>query len=320
MSTPLLELSEVSKTFSTARGQLQAVERVSFAIKAGEAFGLVGESGSGKSTIGRLALGLIAPSAGDVRFSGQSILGKSDRALKPFRRQAQMVFQDPYSSLNPRLRVKEIIGEALDAHGLAQDRRDARIAELLDMVGLNAAHAQRYPHEFSGGQRQRIGIARALAVEPKLLIADEPVSALDVSVQAQIITLLQDLRRHLGLSLLFISHDLEIVEMLCERVAVLYLGRVMETGSTHEVMQTPRHPYSHALLAAVPKADPAAPRLRRLVSGDIPSPLDPPSGCVFRTRCFHAQPACAQNRPALLPEGADWQSACLRDPLPLQDL
>ena len=271
MSAPLLQVSRISKSFATGRGTLQAVEDVSFTIAPGEAFGLVGESGSGKSTLGRLALGLIAPTSGNVSFSGQSIIGLSERALKPFRRQAQMVFQDPYSSLNPRLRIKEIIGEALDTHGLAQDRRDARIAELLDMVGLNASHAARYPHEFSGGQRQRIGIARALAVEPRLLIADEPVSALDVSVQAQIITLLQDLRRHLGLALLFISHDLEIVELLCERVAVLYLGRVMETGPTHQVMQTPRHPYSRALLAAVPKADPEAPRVKRLVSGDIPS-------------------------------------------------
>ena len=316
MSAPLLQVSRISKSFATGRGTLQAVEDVSFTIAPGEAFGLVGESGSGKSTLGRLALGLIVPTSGNVSFSGQSIIGLSERALKPFRRQAQMVFQDPYSSLNPRLRIKEIIGEALDTHGLAQDRRDARIAELLDMVGLNASHAARYPHEFSGGQRQRIGIARALAVEPRLLIADEPVSALDVSVQAQIITLLQDLRRHLGLALLFISHDLEIVELLCERVAVLYLGRVMETGPTHQVMQTPRHPYSRALLAAVPKADPEAPRVKRLVSGDIPSPIDPPSGCVFRTRCFYSEAHCAIEKPALLPGHGVWQSACLRDPLP----
>ena len=319
MSTALLQLTHVSKSFSSGRGTVQAVEDVSFTIAEGEAFGLVGESGSGKSTLGRLALGLIAPSAGDVQFSGQSIIGLGERALKPFRRQAQMVFQDPYSSLNPRLRVKEIIGEALDTHGLAQDRRDARIAELLDMVGLNASHAARYPHEFSGGQRQRIGIARALAVEPRLLIADEPVSALDVSVQAQIITLLQDLRRHLGLALLFISHDLEIVELICERVTVLYLGRVMETGPTHEVMGSPRHPYSRALLAAVPKADPDAPRVKRLVSGDIPSPLNPPSGCVFRTRCFVSEARCAVQRPILTPADDVWQAACLRDPLPLQD-
>jgi peptide/nickel transport system ATP-binding protein len=316
MTTPLLSVSHLSKSFPTSRGTVQAVDDVSFSIAAGEAFGLVGESGSGKSTIGRLALGLITPTAGDIRFSGQSINGLSERALKPFRRQAQMVFQDPYSSLNPRLRVRDIIGEALDTHALAQDRRDARIAELLDMVGLNASHASRYPHEFSGGQRQRIGIARALAVEPRLLIADEPVSALDVSVQAQIITLLQDLRRHLGLALLFISHDLDIVELLCERVAVLYLGRIMETGPTDQVMKTPRHPYSRALLAAVPKADPDAPRMKRLVSGDIPSPLNPPSGCVFRTRCFYAEGPCATDRPVLAPVDSGWQCACLRDPLP----
>lgn len=316
MTTPLLSVSHLSKSFPTSRGHLKAVDDVSFSIAAGEAFGLVGESGSGKSTIGRLALGLITPTGGEIRFSGQVINGLSERALKPFRRQAQMVFQDPYSSLNPRLRVTDIIGEALDTHALAQDRREARIAELLDMVGLNASHASRYPHEFSGGQRQRIGIARALAVEPRLLIADEPVSALDVSVQAQIITLLQDLRRHLGLALLFISHDLEIVELLCERVAVLYLGRIMETGPTVQVMKTPRHPYSRALLAAVPKADPEAPRVKRLVSGDIPSPLNPPSGCVFRTRCFYAEGPCASERPALAPVDAGWHCACLRDPLP----
>ncbi len=315
---PLLELIHVSKSFPTARGLVKAVDAVDLQVGPGEAVGLVGESGSGKSTLARLALGLIAPSEGDVRFSGQSIVGLSDRALKPFRRQAQMVFQDPYSSLNPRLRVREIIGEALDAHGLAQERRDQRIGELLDMVGLQASLSTRYPHEFSGGQRQRIGIARALAVEPRVLIADEPVSALDVSVQAQIISLLQDLRRHLGLSLLLISHDLDVVELLCERVSVLYLGRVMESGLTRHVMQAPRHPYSRALLAAVPKADPLVTRGARLLSGDIPSPLDPPSGCVFRTRCFYHEPHCAQSRPALLPADEPWQVACHRDPLSVE--
>lgn len=312
MKTSLLEVSHVSKHFTSTRGNVQAVDDVSFSISAGGAFGLVGESGSGKSTIGRLALGLIKPTAGDVKFSGQSIVGLSERSLKPFRRQAQMVFQDPYSSLNPRLRINDIIGEALDAHGLAQERRTARINELMDMVSLHASFTTRYPHEFSGGQRQRIGIARALAVEPRLLIADEPVSALDVSVQAQIITLLQDLRRHLGLALLFISHDLEVVEMLCDQVAVLYLGRVMEMGPTQDVMRRPRHPYTQALLAAVPKADPDAPRVQRLVAGDIPSPLAPPSGCVFRTRCFNADDDCAVQRPKLLPQDAPWRAACLK--------
>jgi peptide/nickel transport system ATP-binding protein len=313
MSFPLLQLSNVSKSFVTNQGLLKAVDNVTISISEGETVGLVGESGSGKSTIGRMALGLISPNQGDILFSGASILGKSERELKPFRRQAQMVFQDPYSSLNPRLRVVDLIGEALDVHGLAQGRRKARVAELLELVGLNASHLDRYPHEFSGGQRQRIGIARALAVEPRLLIADEPVSALDVSVQAQIITLLQDLRRQLGLALLFISHDLEIVELLCERVTVLYLGRVMETGLTQQVMKTPRHPYSRALLSAVPKADPNLMRRTRLVSGDIPSPLDPPSGCVFQTRCFHSEEQCGKIRPKLKPENEVWQSACLRD-------
>jgi peptide/nickel transport system ATP-binding protein len=221
-----------------------------------------------------------------------------------------MVFQDPFASLNPRLRVRDIIGEALDTHGIAQNRRSERIGELLEMVGLQKAHADRFPHEFSGGQRQRIGIARALAVEPKLIIADEPVSALDVSVQAQIINLLQDLRARFGLALLFISHDLDIVELLCERVAVLYLGRVMEMGPTERVMRHPRHPYTRALLAASPKADPDGPKARRLIMGDIPSPLDPPSGCVFRTRCPQAQSLCAQERPVLRQEQDGHQFAC----------
>ncbi len=310
MTKALLSVSHLGKEFVTAKGRLRAVEDVSFEIGAGEAFGLVGESGSGKSTIGRLVLRLIASSTGQVSFDGQAIDGLSERQLKPFRAQAQMVFQDPFASLNPRLRVRDIIGEALDTHAIAQDRRGERIGELLEMVGLQKAHADRFPHEFSGGQRQRIGIARALAVEPKLIIADEPVSALDVSVQAQIINLLQDLRARFGLALLFISHDLDIVELLCERVAVLYLGRVMEMGPTERVMRHPRHPYTRALLAASPKADPDGPKARRLIMGDIPSPLDPPSGCVFRTRCPQAQSLCAQERPQLRHEQDGHQFAC----------
>lgn len=316
MTQPLLAVSHLSKDFQTAKGRLQAVEDVSFEIAAGEAFGLVGESGSGKSTIGRLVLRLIAASGGQVSFEGQPINALSERQLKPFRSQAQMVFQDPFASLNPRLRVRDIIAEALDTHAIAQDRRTERIGELLEMVGLQKAHADRFPHEFSGGQRQRIGIARALAVEPKLIIADEPVSALDVSVQAQIINLLQDLRARFGLALLFISHDLDIVELLCERVAVLYLGRVMEMGPTERVMRHPRHPYTRALLAASPKADPDGPRARRLIMGDIPSPLDPPSGCVFRTRCPQAQSLCAQERPLLRQEQDGHQFACHFDLAP----
>lgn len=226
-----------------------------------------------------------------------------------------MVFQDPYASLNPRLRVSSIIGEALDAHGLARGtgRRAQRIGELLELVGLQQEHADRYPHEFSGGQRQRIGIARALAVEPALIVADEPVSALDVSVQAQVLNLLQDLRRRFGMAMLFISHDLDVVELMCDRIVVLYLGRIMETGPTEEVCRRPRHPYTQALLAASPKPDPDAPRIRRILQGDIPSPLAPPSGCVFRTRCPHAVTSCAADLPAFREAGPGHRFACIRD-------
>lgn len=309
-AAPLLSVAGLAKDFMSAKRRLRAVDTVSFEIRPGEAFGLVGESGSGKSTIGRLVLRLIEASSGRIIFDGQDITTMPERALKPFRARAQMVFQDPFASLNPRLRVRDIIGEALDTHKLARLNRHERIGELLEMVGLHKEHADRFPHEFSGGQRQRIGIARALAVEPQLIIADEPVSALDVSVQAQIINLLQDLRSRFGLALLFISHDLDIVELLCERVAVLYLGRVMEIGPTEQVMHHPRHPYTRALLAASPKADPDAPKARRLIMGDIPSLLDPPSGCVFRTRCPHAVSRCANERPELRSDGEGRQFAC----------
>ena len=257
---------------------------------------------------------------GQVVYLGQRIDQLPAQDMRALRQQMQIVFQDPFGALSPRLSVADIITEGLDVIAMPPplvERREIAARAMLD-VGLDPATMDRYPHEFSGGQRQRIGIARALAVEPRVLIADEPVSALDVSVQAQIISLLQDLRRHLGLSLLLISHDLDVVELLCERVSVLYLGRVMESGLTRHVMQAPRHPYSRALLAAVPKADPLVTRGARLLSGDIPSPLDPPSGCVFRTRCFYHEPHCAQSRPALLPADEPWQVACHRDPLSVE--
>ncbi len=315
MSAPLVEIKGLTKHFGKLPALVRAVEDVSFAVGPGEVVGLVGESGSGKSTIGRLILRSIEATSGDVRYEGRSIVDLGRSAMQPFRRRMQMVFQDPYASLNPRLRVSSIIGEALDAHGLARGtgRRAQRIGELLELVGLQQEHADRYPHEFSGGQRQRIGIARALAVEPALIVADEPVSALDVSVQAQVLNLLQDLRRRFGMAMLFISHDLDVVELMCDRIVVLYLGRIMETGPTEEVCRRPRHPYTQALLAASPKPDPDAPRIRRILQGDIPSPLAPPSGCVFRTRCPHAVTSCAADLPAFREAGPGHRFACIRD-------
>ncbi len=313
-TTPLLAVEGLTKHFGRAPHLVRAVEEVSFHVARGEVLGLVGESGSGKSTIGRLVLRLLAPTAGAIRFEGEDISARSERRLKAFRRRAQMVFQDPYASLNPRLRVRDIIGEALDAHRLASGaRRTERVGELLETVGLPAPHMTRFPHEFSGGQRQRIGIARALAVEPDLIVADEPVSALDVSVQAQVLNLMQDLRERFHLAMLFISHDLDVVELMCDRIAVLYLGRIMEIGSAEEVSSRPRHPYTRALLAASPKADPDAPKLQRMLKGDIPSPMAPPSGCVFRTRCPHATPDCAKVVPPLREAGAGHAFACLYD-------
>ena len=302
----LLSISGLGKSFGKPPRAVRAVDDVSLTIAPGEVLGLVGESGSGKSTVGRLALRLIEPDAGAILFAGEDISTKPERALKTFRARAQMVFQDPYASLNPRLRVRDIIGEALDAHKLARGAaKAARIDELLDLVGLSPEHRDRYPHEFSGGQRQRIGIARALAVEPQLIVADEPVSALDVSVQAQVLNLMQDLRRRFGLAMLFISHDLDVVELMCDRIAVLYLGRIMEIGPTETIVRHARHPYTRALIGASPKADPEIPPNRTLLKGDIPSPLSPPSGCVFRTRCPHAIERCALERPALRQSGND---------------
>ena len=309
---PLVRIRGLTKHFGKPPALVHAVEDVSIDIARGEMVGLVGESGSGKSTIGRLILRALDLSAGTVAFEGREIGALSQREIRPLRRRMQMVFQDPFASLNPRLRVKDIIGEALDAHGLAQGlARMKRIGELLEIVGLEAQHATRFPHEFSGGQRQRIGIARALAVEPDLIVADEPVSALDVSVQAQVLNLLQDLRRRFGLAMLFISHDLDVIELMCDRIVVLYLGRVMEVGPAEEVCRRPRHPYTQALLAASPKPDPDAPRARRLLQGDIPSPLAPPSGCVFRTRCPLATSDCAQAVPAMRQAGEGHQFACI---------
>ena len=314
MSQPLLEVTGLTKQFPTAGGVVKAVDDVGFSMARGEVLGLVGESGSGKTTTGRAILRLIEPSSGTIRFDGADITHLDRTDLRAYRRRMQIIFQDPYASLNPRRKVKDAIGEALVIHsiGTKADRRD-RIAALLQRVGLPADAMDRFPHEFSGGQRQRIGIARALAVEPDFIVADEPVSALDVSVQAQVVNLLQDLRAELGLTVLFIAHDLAVVQYISDRIAVLYLGRVMEIASAEQLYSRPRHPYTEALLAAAPIPDPTRRNQRIPLQGDIPSPLNPPSGCVFRTRCPHAIAECATRIPPLVEVAPGHQKACIRD-------
>jgi len=317
MTTPLIEVRHLKKYFGSGTRPVRAVDDVSFAIRPGETLGLVGESGSGKSTIGRTVLRLIERTDGQVLYRGDDLAGLSSERMRKMRSKLQIIFQDPYASLNPKMRISAILGEALATHGLHPGKaaRERRIAELLETVGLRAEHASRFPHEFSGGQRQRIGVARALAVEPEFIVADEPLSALDVSIQSQVINLLADLRERLSLTMLFISHDLDVVEYLCDRVVVLYLGKVMEVASTAELYARPMHPYTRALLAASPKPDPTIATEHVPLQGDIPSPIAPPSGCVFRTRCPHAIDACAQAVPALDEVGTDHQVACIRKEL-----
>ncbi|WP_027017164.1 ABC transporter ATP-binding protein [Comamonas composti] len=298
-SPNLLEVRGLRKYFGQGTHPVRAVDGVSFDVRPGETLGLVGESGSGKSTIGRMLTRLIDPTEGQMRYldadgAAHDLAALSASRMRPLRSQIQIIFQDPYASLNPRMRIRDVLGEALDTHGLARGAaRQPRIHELLAQVGLRPEHAERFPHEFSGGQRQRIGIARALAVEPRFIVADEPLSALDVSIQAQVVNLLGELKEQLGLTLLFISHDLDVVEYLCDRVVVLYLGHVMEIAPTEALYAQPQHPYTQALLAAAPLPDPAQRRSIPLLQGDLPSPANPPSGCVFRTRCPQAETRCA---------------------------
>jgi len=295
-------------------GAVHAVDGVSFDVRRGETFGIVGESGCGKSTTARLLLRLLEPTSGSVRFDGREIATLKSSEVKPLRREMQMIFQDPYSSLNPRRTVGTIISEPFAIHGMHQGKGERKrvVQELMDTVGLNPEHYNRYPHEFSGGQRQRIGVARALALKPKLIVADEPVSALDVSIQAQILNLLRDLQREFGLTLIFIAHDLSVVRHMCDRVAVMYLGKIVELADSDQLYNHPRMPYTGALMSAVPVADPAlaATKKRQLLTGDVPSPTNPPPACRFHTRCWKAQEICRTVEPALEVKDGGNVAAC----------
>jgi oligopeptide/dipeptide ABC transporter ATP-binding protein len=306
-NVPVLEVNDLKKHFPVKKGllrrtvgQVYAVDGISFTINEGETLGLVGESGCGKTTAGRAVLRLIEPTSGSIKVEGNEIVGLSKAEMRPYRREMQIVFQDPFSSLNPRMTAGDIVGEPLQVHGVTKTReRNEKVAALFARVGLRPAQMANYPHQFSGGQRQRIGIARALALGPKLIVGDEPVSALDVSIQAQVINLLQDLQRERRLSYLFISHNLAVVEHISHRIAVMYLGRIVEYADTRTIFTRAQHPYTEALLAAVPVPDPAIKRQKRVLQGDVPSPVRPPPGCHFHTRCPYAEARCKVDSPPL---------------------
>ncbi|KAB1907609.1 MULTISPECIES: ABC transporter ATP-binding protein [unclassified Micromonospora] len=323
MTENIIEVRDLVKHYPVTRGivfkktigQVKAVDGVSFDLKAGETLGVVGESGCGKSTLARVLMNLEKPTAGQVLYKGQDISKLSGGALRRLRRQIQLVMQDPYTSLNPRMTVGDLIGEPFEIHPEVAPKRSRRdkVKELLDLVGLNPEHINRYPHQFSGGQRQRIGIARALALRPEVIVCDEPVSALDVSIQAQVMNLLEKLQAEFGLSYVFIAHDLSVVRHLSDRVAVMYLGKMVEVGTEDEIYERPTHPYTQALLSAVPVPDPTVRESKAIIrlQGDVPSPVSPPSGCRFRTRCWKAQDVCAQEVPLLqIRPGSDHPSAC----------
>jgi oligopeptide/dipeptide ABC transporter ATP-binding protein len=318
MTQPLIEVTDLKKHFPIKKGLLRstvghvfAVDGISFSINPGETLGLVGESGCGKSTVGRVVLRLIEPTSGAIKLQGQDIVGLPKGELRPLRRQMQIVFQDPFSSLNPRIKVGDTVGEPLMVHGIGnKQERAERVAQLFNRVGLRPGQMNNYPHQFSGGQRQRISIARALALDPKFIVADEPVSALDVSIQAQVINLMMDLQRDFGLSYLFISHNLAVVEHISHRVAVMYLGRIVEYADKKTLFASPQHPYTEALLSAVPLPDPLLRRTKKRVEGDVPSPIKPPPGCHFHPRCPYAEARCKVEPPVLREIGPGHQVAC----------